>query len=61
MNEERERKDAIIKEIYEDYANMGSMQDTFKQARAKDKTITMKDIKSWYDRNLVRKNKLSRI
>jgi hypothetical protein len=33
-------------------------QDTYNQARKKDATIKMEDVKSWYDRNLVRKNNL---
>jgi hypothetical protein len=35
------------------------MQDTYKQARSKDKTITMSDIKSWYNRNLINKTNLA--
>jgi transposase InsO family protein len=58
MSDESKDKDSIIKEIYYDYANMGSMSETLKQARAKDKTITMADVKSWYERNLVRKTNL---
>jgi hypothetical protein len=54
MYEERE-KDRIIHSIYQDYANFGSMQDTYKQAKAKNKSITMADVKAWYERNLVRK------
>jgi hypothetical protein len=55
MSDENKDKDSIIKEIYYDYANMGSMSETLKQARAKDKTITMADVRSWYDRFLVRR------
>jgi hypothetical protein len=32
------------------------MQDTYNQARKKDATIKMEDVKSWYDRNLVKRN-----
>jgi hypothetical protein len=56
--DDRERKDSVISKIYYDYANMGAMQDTYNQARKKDATIKMEDVKSWYDRNLVRKNNL---
>jgi hypothetical protein len=35
--DDREKKDEIISNIYYDYANMGSKQDTLKQAREKDK------------------------
>ena len=51
-------KNSVIKKIYYDPAGFGSMQATLKDARAKDKTITLNDVKAWFKSNVEQKRNL---
>ena len=51
-------KDTINDKIYHDPAGFGSMQTTLADARKIDKTITMDDVKKWFDKNVERKTNL---
>ena len=52
-------KDKIISDIYFDRSGFGSQATTFKDAKAKDKSITLADVKAWFEKNLVRKRPMS--
>ena len=52
-------KNKIISDIYFDRSGFGSIANTFKDAKAKDKSITMADVKAWYDKNIDRKRPMS--
>ena len=52
-------KDKIISDIYFDRSGFGSQATTFKDAKAKDKSITMADVKAWYEKNVDRKKPMS--
>ena len=49
-------KEEIIAGVYKDF--FGSTQDTLKRARAKDPTITYKDVAQWKERNTMRKGQI---
>ena len=49
-------KDKIISEIYYDQAGFGSIATTYKDAKKKDASITMQDVKEWFQENVERKN-----
>ena len=51
-----EHKDEIIKNVYDNF--YGSMVDTFKDARQKDKSITYQDVKRWFEKNIPKLNNL---
>lgn len=51
-------KDEIIEFVYHDLAGYGSMQDTLKEAKLKDKSITINDVKNWFDKNVEKKRQL---
>ena len=48
-------KNKIISDIYFDRSGFGSIATTFKDAKAKDKSITLADVKAWFEKNLDRK------
>ena len=52
-------KDKIISEIYHDQAGFGSIATTYKDAKKKDASITMQDVKEWFQENVERKKQLS--
>ena len=52
-------KDKIISEIYYDQAGFGSIATTYKDAKKKDASITMQDVKEWFQENVERKKRLS--
>ena len=52
-------KDKIISEIYYDQAGFGSIATTYKDAKKKDASITMQDVKEWFQENVERKKQLS--
>ena len=52
-------KDKIISDIYFDRSRFGSQAVTFKDAKAKDKSITMADVKAWFEKNIERKKTMS--
>ena len=47
-----------ISKIYNDSSGFGSIKQTFEEARKKDKTITLNDVKEWKENNIVRKTNL---
>jgi hypothetical protein len=51
-------KDEIISKIYHDPAGYGSIQETLKEARVIDKSITLEDVKKWKEQNLHRTKQL---
>ena len=52
-------KNNIISDVYFGRSGFGSIANTFKDAKAKDKSITMADVKAWYDKNIDRKRPMS--
>ena len=51
-------KDTIIKNIYYDRAGYGSIQKTYKEARDKESSITLKNVKDWFPKNIERTKQL---
>jgi hypothetical protein len=47
-----EEQDKIINNLYNDPVGYGSVQNTNTEARVKDKTITIKDVQSWFSNNV---------
>ena len=47
-----ENKSKIISDIYFDEAGYQSVQNTFKEAKLKDKTIKLDDVKQWFKQNV---------
>ena len=56
--EKKDNKSEIIRQAYFDPAGFGSLKDTLRDARASDKTITLKDVKAWFNRNIEQKRNL---
>jgi len=52
-------KESIIEQVYYDPAGYGSIRETLKDAREKDKKISYKDVKDWFAKNVERKTQLS--
>ena len=52
-------KNKIASEIYYDRAGFGSIATTYKDAKKKDASITMQDVKEWFQENVERKKQLS--
>ena len=50
--------DDVISKIYYDPAGFGSMQTTLNDAKKRDKTITIDDVRKWFSKNVARKNQL---
>ena len=50
-------KDDIIKHIYFDRAGFGSVPTTYKDAKAKEPSITLNDVKEWFRKNVEVKKK----
>jgi hypothetical protein len=48
-------KDEIIASIYYDPSGYGSILNTAKEAKQKDKTITLEDVKKWFNKNVEQK------
>ena len=46
-------KSDIIEKVYYDLSGYGSIQNTLKEARKYDKTITYDDVKEWKQKNLL--------
>jgi len=51
-------KKNVIKQVYESPEGLGSMQKTYAKAKLKLNSITQKDVKDWYDRNVEKKTKM---
>lgn len=56
--DKKDNKSEIIRQAYYDPAGFGSLKDTLRDARATDKTITLKDVKAWFSRNVEQKRNL---
>ena len=54
---EAEKKEAI-KKAYESPEGLGSMQKTYQKAKQSVDSITQKDVKDWFDRNVEKKTKM---
>ena len=50
-----DKKDEIIKRIYTDPAGFASIENTLKEVRKIDKSITREDVKRWFEINIHRK------
>ena len=50
-------KDEIISKIYYDRSGYGSILKTYKDAKEKDNTITLDNVKNWFYRNVENKRK----
>ena len=50
--------DGLIKKIYYDPGGYGSVQETYKDAKKIDSTITVANVKDWFERNVERKKQL---
>ena len=50
--------DGLIKKIYYDPAGFGSVQETYKDVKKLDSSITVKDVRDWFERNVERKKQL---
>ena len=48
--------DGLIKKIYYDPAGFGTVQETYKDVKKLDSSITVKDVRDWFERNVERKN-----
>ena len=53
-----DNKNDIISKIYFDRSGFGSIQTTYRDARAKDKTITLNVVKEWFKKNVEQKKQL---
>jgi len=51
-------KNDIISKIYFDKSGYGSIKTTFEDAKKKDKTITIEDVKEFFDKNVKKKTQL---
>ena len=51
-------KNKIISDIYYDRSGYGSIKTTFEDAKKKDKTIKIEDVKRWFDDNIEKKGKM---
>ena len=54
-------KEEIIRNSYYDLAGFSSIKDQLKSAQARDKSITLNDVKEWRNKNLEKKNTIKRI
>ena len=52
-------QDKIISDIYFDRSGFGSQATTFTDAKAKDKSITLADVKAWFEKNIDKKRPMS--
>ena len=52
-------KDAIINSIYYDKGGFGSIRTTYQDAKQKDSSITVNDVRQWFEKNIERKKQLS--
>lgn len=48
-------KDEVISKIYYDPAGYGSVKTTWEDAKKKDNTITIKDVREWFSKNVEQK------
>ena len=50
-----DNKNNIISKIYNDPSGFGSIAETLKDAKAKDKSIKLEDVKEWFEKNVNKK------
>ena len=50
--------DDVIKQVYHDLGGFGSIQSTFKDAKAKDTSIKLSDVQAWIKENVDRKTQV---
>ena len=58
MSKLDEQKAEIIRKVYTDPAGFGSVAETYRDAKKKDKNITYADVKQWIEQNRARKKNL---
>ena len=51
-------QDELLSTLYHEFALMGSQAELLSEAVKKDKSITATDVKSWFERNVVRTGNL---
>jgi hypothetical protein len=51
-------KNNIINNVYHDQSGYGSIQKTYEEAREKDNSITLKNVRDWFAQNVERKKQL---
>jgi hypothetical protein len=51
-------KNDVISKIYFDESGYGSIKTTFEDAKKKDKTITIEDVKEFFEKNVEKKTQL---
>jgi len=51
-------KNNIINNVYKDKSGFSSIQKTYKEANAKDSTITLQNVRDWFAKNVERKKQL---
>ena len=54
---EQTRKDELLASLYYDFALMGSQKELLSEAIKKDKTITVSDVKQWFDKKYCKNRK----
>ena len=58
MTDKEKIKELIAKIYYEPSGGYGSIYDTYKEAKAKDKSVTLNAVKDWFERYVERKKQL---
>ena len=51
-------KNNIINSIYKDQSGYSSIQKTYQDAKEKDSTITLQNVRDWFAKNVERKKQL---
>ena len=59
MDDIAHAKNEVISKIYNDPGGHGSIKETFQDAKKKDNTITLFDVKKWFESNTQRKQNLA--
>ena len=59
MDDTAHVKNEVISKIYNDPGGHGSIKETFQDAKKKDNTITLFDVKKWFESNTQRKQNLT--
>ena len=54
------QKEEIISKVYYDPGGYGSINETYKDAKEKDSSITLNNIRQWFTKNIARQNNLRR-
>ena len=51
-------KNDIVRKIYHDKSGYGSIATTYKDAKQKEQSITLNDVKEWFQKNIEQKKQL---